>query len=99
MNLKKLAKIIPPGYDSAMTVKQIQSVHQSVWSEVPLSSIRNGIKQLRKEGLPILWNTKWIYQTYNRDLIEKHMKHIDRCVKGYATWMKAIQYKLQESIV
>lgn len=89
---------IPKSSKEATTKSEIyKRIISSEWDiDLTFPEMVRTIKALRLQWTPILWNSHWIFISYDKKEIIKHIKTIDNSIKWFNIWMTKIKKSLQK---
>ena len=87
----KLLELLPTQKDEALNVYQIKWLLEWRLSVLSVVTIRKSIKELRLKGVPILWNSRWSYISYEQNAIVNHKETIDRMKAWFCAGMNRIK--------
>lgn len=87
----KLLELLPTNKDEALNVYKIKDQLEWRLSLLSVVTIRWAIKELRLKWIPILWNSKWSYISYELNAINLQKETIDRMKAWFCTGMNKIK--------
>lgn len=88
----KLLELLPTKSDEAMNVHQLKQLMTWRLAILSIPTIRASIKELRLSWVPILWNSRWSYISYEQDAILIQQETIDRMKAWFCAWMNRIKW-------
>lgn len=92
MELKdKVHKALPVKASKAITCAMIADMVSTDTYEVTEVKVRKTIKWLRASWIPITWNYKWSYITYDKKELKIKQKQIDNAKAWFAVGMNKIK--------
>lgn len=83
----RVHEALPTTASNARTCHEIAS---KLWDHSEMQ-VRKVIKSLRASWVPISWNNKWSYITYNKTELAKKQKQIDNAKAWFAIGMNKIK--------
>jgi len=86
-----LLEILPTNKDAALNVNQLKEMMPANLKLLSVVTIRNTIKELRLSWVPILWNNRWSYISYESNAINYHKETIDKMKAWFCTGMNKIK--------
>jgi len=88
---ERLIEILPTDKKEALTIIELQWLMTWRLKLLSIITVRKTIKELRIKWLPILWNNRWSYISYEQDSILSHKETIDRMKEWFCIWMNKIK--------
>jgi len=86
----KLLEILPTTKEEAINIYQLKQLMSWALWILSIFTIRKRLQELRLWWVPILWNNRWSYISYDSDSIVNHKHTIDKMKEWFCTWMDRI---------
>lgn len=86
-----LLELLPTNKDAALNVYQLKELMPQRLQLLSVVTIRSAIKELRLSWVPILWNNRWSYISYEANAINYHKETIDKMKAWFCTGMNKIK--------